>query len=256
MPRPDGLTRFGGSYNPPGDMRMSFTVDDFQDLIRLLGEHPEWRAELRRHVLSDELLALPDLVRQIGEQLAALTERVDQLAEAQTRTEEQLAALARRMDDVAAAQVRTEAHLGRLADDVGGLKGEVLELRYRVRAGAYFSRLARRLRVLESTELADLLDDSVDEQRLTDTERHAILAADLVLSGRRREDGAPIYLVVEVSVGIGLEDVERAASRGASLARLGQAVMPVVAGHWITWEAAALAKDRGVQQVLDGRLEP
>ena len=51
---------------------MPFTVDDFQDLIRLLGEHPEWRTGLRRHVLSDELLDLPDRVRQIGEQLAAL----------------------------------------------------------------------------------------------------------------------------------------------------------------------------------------
>ena len=46
---------------------MSFTVDDFQDLIRLLQQHPERRAELRRHVLSDELLELPAVVRQIAE---------------------------------------------------------------------------------------------------------------------------------------------------------------------------------------------
>lgn len=37
-------------------MTMPFTIEDIQDLIRLLGERPEWRAELRRWVLTDELL--------------------------------------------------------------------------------------------------------------------------------------------------------------------------------------------------------
>ncbi|HJY82880.1 MAG TPA: hypothetical protein VKK81_17570 [Candidatus Binatia bacterium] len=37
---------------------MSFTVEEFRDLIRILEEKPEWRAELRRWVLSDELLSL------------------------------------------------------------------------------------------------------------------------------------------------------------------------------------------------------
>jgi hypothetical protein len=61
---------------------MAFTVDNFQDLLRLLEQHPEWRADLRLHVLSDELLELPSLVRQ--------------LVEAQGRTEQQLAALTAR----------------------------------------------------------------------------------------------------------------------------------------------------------------
>lgn len=33
---------------------MAFTAD----LLRLLNRHPEWKAELRRHVLSDELQGL------------------------------------------------------------------------------------------------------------------------------------------------------------------------------------------------------
>ena len=51
---------------------MAFTVGDFQDLIRLLGEHPEWRAELRRHVLSNDLIELPALVRQLAEAQARM----------------------------------------------------------------------------------------------------------------------------------------------------------------------------------------
>ena len=49
---------------------MGFTVGDFQDLVRLLEERPEWRAELRRFVLSDDLLELPAVVRQLAERKA------------------------------------------------------------------------------------------------------------------------------------------------------------------------------------------
>jgi hypothetical protein len=46
---------------------MPFTVQDFPDLLRLLEQHPEWQAEMRRHVLTEELLELPALVRRLTE---------------------------------------------------------------------------------------------------------------------------------------------------------------------------------------------
>ena len=36
---------------------MAFTVTDFNDLVKLLSQHPEWQAELRRLMLSGELEA-------------------------------------------------------------------------------------------------------------------------------------------------------------------------------------------------------
>ena len=39
---------------------MSFTVEEFRDLVSVLKERPEWREELRRLVLTDELLSLPE----------------------------------------------------------------------------------------------------------------------------------------------------------------------------------------------------
>ena len=42
---------------------MAFTVEEFRDLVCILEEHPEWRAELRCLVLTDEILTLPELVR-------------------------------------------------------------------------------------------------------------------------------------------------------------------------------------------------
>jgi hypothetical protein len=101
---------------------MTFTVRDYQDLLRLLNAHPEWREELRRAILSDDFLALPRIVRELAEaqrrteeQLAILGRRVDELAEAQKRTEEQLAILGRRVDELAEAQRRTEEQVRELA---------------------------------------------------------------------------------------------------------------------------------------------
>jgi hypothetical protein len=65
---------------------MPFTSDEFHDLIRLVEAHPEWRSELRRLVLTDELLALP-------EQVGALTREVTTLATTQQRLAEQMTAL-------------------------------------------------------------------------------------------------------------------------------------------------------------------
>jgi len=41
---------------------MAFTIEDFRDLVRILEQKPEWRAELRRLLLTEELLALPERV--------------------------------------------------------------------------------------------------------------------------------------------------------------------------------------------------
>ena len=59
---------------------MAFEVADFQDLIRLLREHPDWRDELRTLLLTQELLTLPALVRELAERVAQLAEGQQQLA--------------------------------------------------------------------------------------------------------------------------------------------------------------------------------
>lgn len=242
---------------------MAFTVGDFQDLLRVLDEHPEWQAELRRRMLTDDVLELPGIVRGlaervngIAERLDGLTERVDrlaervgELAEAQRRTEHLLAELIQ-------SQARLEARQGHLEGRQGNLEGRMFELQYVRRAPAYFGRLARRIRVLDPSAVADMLDDAVDVGRLTSAERDDAMLADLVLTGRRRDDQREVYYVVELSMGVGEHDVRRAADRAAILAKLGHAAVPAVAGESITAEAALIAQAGGVLQVLDGRALP
>jgi hypothetical protein len=101
-----------------------------------------------------------------------------------------------------------------------------------------------------------MLDDVTDEGRLTESERQTIMLADTVLSGRRRTDGQEIYLLVEVSAGVGPHGVERAVERSRLLEKLGRPVVPVVAGSAITDDAAALAQEQGVWYAEGGRVVP
>jgi vacuolar-type H+-ATPase subunit I/STV1 len=270
---------------------MPFTVQDFHDLIRLVEQHPEWRAELRRLVLTEELLSLPGLVRELIEaqrltevRLAELAEaqrrtdeRLAELAEAQRRTDERLAELAEaqrrtdeRLAELAEAQRRTDERLGRVEEQVAALieaqrltderlaelRGDNLERRYRERAGAYFGRLVRRAYALSDREIAELLGAAEEAGRLTPAEVDDVRAADVIVRGRRPDGAGEVYLVVEVSVGIGPGDVERALRRATLLQRaLGpdRPALPVVAGARATREAQSLAAAQDVWIILDGR---
>jgi len=338
---------------------MAFTVEEFRDLVRLLEERPEWRAELRRLVLTDELLALPELVRALAEaqrrtevqvaalaeaqrrsedrlgrveeriaglteaqrrtevQMAALAdaqrrsedrlgrveERIAGLTEAQRRTEVQMAALAdaqRRSEDrlgrveeriaglteaqrrtevqvaaLAEAQRRTEAEMAALAEaqrrsegrldrvdermaamsvDLGELKGDSLERRYRERGPAYVAQLLRRPRVLTVEQVLALLEPAVQRGELPADEAEDVALADVVIRGKRRDDEVDVYLVLEVSWRVDTRDVERAVRRAAGLQRAGLAAVPAVAGRAILPEAAERARELRVWQLTDGQI--
>src|SRR4029453_11924026 len=154
---------------------MPFTADKFHDLIRLTEAHPEWRAELRRLVLTDELLTLP-------EQVGVLTREVTTLATTQQRLEEQMTTLTMQVT-VLVRSVQT------LTDDVGALRGRSLEADYRTKGPAYFGRLIRRPHVLTSDELVTLLEDAREHGVLSDAKVQELYDADLVMRGRRVIDG-------------------------------------------------------------------
>ncbi len=63
---------------------------DIRDLLEFLEKRPEWRAELRRLLLTEELLRLPELVMQLIAQLQQLTDTVLRQAEILQRHEQLL----------------------------------------------------------------------------------------------------------------------------------------------------------------------
>ena len=224
---------------------MPFELHDFQDLVRFLRDHPAWREELRALLLTQELLTLPTLVRQLAEAVKALAERVDRLEGIQ----QQMLATQQGLLEV---QRQLAERIDRLGDDVGELKGSMLEQHYRTHAYAYFGRLLRRVRVLEFREVAEILED-----RLPPDERAQVLLADVVLTGQLAATPQPteLWVVVEVSFRIDRRDVQRAAQRADLLRRGGYRTVATVAGRQVTRGARTAGAGLKVAVVEDGRVE-
>ncbi len=212
----------------------------FDDLVRLLERHPEHRERLRQQILDNEFRRLPaqvitltERVDTLAEQMQALTERVEALAEQMQALTVQMREVVRRLD-------HHDVQLARLI-------GDEAERRVQRNAHAYFGNMLRRIRVLSSSELADLIDDAIDAGSLDERHRASLLALDVAVRGLDRRTRERACLAVEVSAGIGESDIVRAVDRARLLERLtGYPTRPVVAGYSIAPAYHYMAAEQGV----------
>lgn len=189
---------------------------------------------MRTLVLTRELLELPQ-----------------QLAQHRLRSEERFAALTERLDDLTRVVEQMALQAQRNGDDIGELKGDMLELRVRDQASAFFGSLVRRARLLPDDDLDDLLEAAIADERVTEDEGEQVRELDAVVRGRR--DDEPVLLAVEISFGVGSDDVTRAAERAALLERTGASALPVVLGRWMSPEARSAADRLDVLSVIRRR---
>lgn len=234
---------------------MTFTVSDFHDLVEILETQPEWRAEMRRLVLTDDVLGLPQALRD-------LAQTVHEWAEAQRgyekRSEERFGRIEGDIHtlktDVAVLKTDVavlKTDVKRLDDRVGRLDGRSFEQQARERIPSYLSRFALRLRPISHVDLANLLEDAFEEGRISEEQMDDAKLIDLVASGRRREDKATIYLAAEASITIAQHDIERAERRAAIIATAtGVETMPVIIGETISMPLRVIAEQQGVGYVV------
>lgn len=85
-------------------------------------------------------------------------------------------------------------------------------------------------------------------------EMRALLPLDLLVYGQVRHAPAPtdVYLAVEVSAVVDVNDVLRASQRAALLRKAGYRAVPAAAGEDVTEGATAAARDAAVLLVQDG----
>ena len=236
------------------------TINDISDLIRILRDDPAWADAVRSVLLSEELLNLP-------QEVAALTRAFREFAEATNRRLESLEAgqdeLKQGQQRLEERQERLEQGQAQLQTTVNGMRGELGNLSgsfFQRRAANFAGRVARRDFHLRQTNLvhhADQIGDSALKQMLDDaaedtsrdfTEDDAALVeqADAVIVGKA-PDGTEVYLLVEASITVVKDDVDRAKDRAELLQRaVGATTHALVIGEAITGEAATQAKERTV----------
>ncbi|MFA0742533.1 MAG: hypothetical protein DFNUSKGM_002658 [Candidatus Fervidibacter sacchari] len=74
---------------------MAFTVQDLDDLLALLEKHPEWKERLRQALLTEDLLRLPQAVRELIAAVERLTAEIQRLHEWQEQANAQMAEMLR-----------------------------------------------------------------------------------------------------------------------------------------------------------------
>lgn len=238
---------------------MAFTVRDFEDMLRILEEKPEWQQRMRQAILTRELLELPTRFEQ-------LVEMVKELAEAQRRTDAQIAELVEaqrrtdaRVDELTGivqelVQISRDAlrRLERLENwqqgETGRREGERYEREVVARAPALFyggtggGKGEPHVREQVGRWLMPLFRQGID----IDPQNDPLLADLIWWKGDR-------VMVVEVGLELGVNDVRRAKARAQTLRQVGVDATPVVIGEeWGTPDSEAIAQQEGVEWYVRG----
>ena len=100
-------------------------------------------------------------------------------------------------------------------------------------------------------QFTDMIEDAEDDGIITEEQYLQIRRLDLVLTGRRKSDGAEVYIAAEVSETIDDSDITCAAEGAESLAvAVGQPTIPAVIGLHIDDARRALASTNNVSVFL------
>ena len=240
------------------------TMDTVEDFLRILRERPDVREAVRREILTEEILALPQTVAEIA---AMVRELVRVQAEHTARTE----SLETDVKGLKADVVEVKADVKGLKTDMVEVKSDIKDLQTKV-GGLIGSDLERRLPTLLPPLLSQRLDlrrtrlvytpgllsaldstfmssveGAADEARIEDWQEDRLRVTDLILRARRKDGGAEVWIAVEASGTIGRSDIARASESAAALrAAFEEDAVAVVVGYRIRDEDQARAEADGV----------
>lgn len=188
------------------------TINTMQDLTRLLRENPEWRDEVRRALLTDELLRLP---QRFAEYTEASDRRLAAVEREMRELREQIAAFVesanRRFDAI---ELTLQVH----TNDIGELKGISLEHRLFNRGISQVATLlkvrnSRRVRVAEaddnSAEFNSAIYEAEEKGTLSEQEYLRLLDTDMIIRSARRGSSRPVYVPIEASYTISSDDIDK-----------------------------------------------
>ena len=223
------------------------------DVIREIRENPEVREEVRRLIMTDELLAVPAILARmedrqgrmedrqgrmegrldrIDERQGRMDERQDQMEETQRQIVQLLVLHGERLARVEETQTRlveTQAGmvaiLERMEADLAGIKGSVVESRAQRRVvelasaglGLHSSEVV--VGPMLPTGASQQFLDACQQAEASAEQRERLRNTDLIIRARKGTDGAskPVYLTVEVAYRLDDEDINRVSESMAIL---------------------------------------
>ena len=224
-------------------------VNDIADLVQILQDRPEWRNTVRGLIVGEELANLPQalatFIDATNDNFSLVHQRLERL---ETDVAELKTGVAELKTDM---NHRFNQLNGRLDNGFG--ENYELKIAKNIMSIARQQLEFRRIQVLATraagitTELQMTIEDAEDTNLITKDEADQLILADLILIGEHRHAGPNTYMLAELSITIGEDDIRRASDRARILrTATGRSARPTVIGARIDPDRSELAKNEGV----------
>ena len=100
-------------------------INTSDDLVRVLRENPEFRATIRRELLTAELLEVPEQLTSLRESAAALLEHANETNRRLDETNRRLDGMDRRLDQVDQRIAQMDRRLDQVDRRLDGIEGDI-----------------------------------------------------------------------------------------------------------------------------------
>lgn len=239
------------------------TINTIQDLIRLLRENEEWRNAVRRELLTEELLELP---QRFAEYAAANDKRWDDLDKWRGDMDEWRGSIDEWRGGVDEWRGDVDQKLDSLQISVDSLRGITLETKMYTKLAPLVAREfdVKRVRLILSSgnylqammgyrnEFMEKIEDAAEKGVISDDDETRIQVTDLIIRSLRKSDGSALWFAIEASGVINDDDVTRAKRSADIIGKVyDQDAAPLVYGYRIRDEERKLAGELGVRVYLD-----
>ena len=232
-------------------------IETFEDILAAMENNPRLQAAMRQHVLDQEFLQLPAIVRELQQAVAQLTQLVHDYIAA---TDARLGQIEVRLDKVEVRLDRIDVRLDKIEGDVAEIKdqqsamsgqintmsGQIANLSgsdYESRAIEQSRRLIRRnLAMVRATVIhasrweaqtfeENVLLPAIDEGKINRQQADQLEEADSIIRCED-QDGQVVHALAEISITVQDTDRRRAAERAEILAAAtGTRAVPFVVGQ-------------------------
>ena len=239
------------------------TINTIHDLIRLLRENEEWRNAVRRELLMEELLELP---QRFAEYAAANDKRWKANDKRWADLDEWRGGVDEWRADVDVWRGGVDRKLDSLQNSVDSLRGNALETRLNQKL---IPLVAREFNVKRATPILSPwtvyptamfgfdgfmggIEDAADAGLISDDDETRVRVTDFIMRSLRKSDSSVLWFAVEASGVINDDDITRAKHSADIIAKVyEQDAAALVYGYRISEHQRRLADELGVHVYLD-----
>jgi len=232
-----------------------YIIKEFEDLLNLLRERPDYLEKLRVLILTKELLELPikfeefrnEVNRRFDEvdkRFKEVDRRLEALEKGQEEIKEKLKEHDKEIEEI-------KQKLDRHEKSIQELKGWQLEHKVRMNICAYVGKYIKKCRIKDKSEMADELDEYVEKNIINEIERDDVLLLDILVSGISKKTKEEIFIAIEISYKIGNNDIERVIKRKEILERVyKKEIIPFIIGKETSDKTKNKLKKLGIDFIL------